>query len=423
MSSPLPPPLRVRLFLYAVPSDVAVLASLSTQWHNPRPWDQLTEDTHYSCDLARRYAEGGGLDFPRLRAGIASRDFRKELLREMMLGLLPRVNPPIVAGSYALHAWIRASECRSLPWTTGDIDVWIANSTNSSHMSSVLETGAYALYGVVLVCGTRYDAIKKYDAQGERTPGQRDSICRVAHVSDLYFSVDDPSSVRFASKEACFSRAQRRAASACQCSALVDILVRALQAKWQRLLPKRGESVDVDVPSPYDSRKWLRRWQAAFPRMLGRVRGEHIFEAYELLRAVAGNWTPERMPGIELSAAQMHNFGKFAWYEDFLCTFCRTTEKSPPNTDKISLISVVGGRTDGRGVRTQIKDQDILNRFDIDVCRCGFYAKERKVFLTAPEVRGRIAARMATMATAASLDARAKTRMEKYKGRGFVFLG
>lgn len=201
---------------YLFPTDVssfivATTFSTSTKRQSQASWKHLTQNHFYIHAIANHYFASSfpnrGLDFILLCAGVFTQELRRQLAYEsilLCLSLSSHVTQPsrrttaekapLIAGSYALHHWMNTTEGTTPPWDPGDVDIWIPNMTGTTLIAAELRSIVFRRYGIVLVKGSQYSTL--YGSGGTRQLGPRDGTCRVAHMCNLTFNLDDPYSLR-----------------------------------------------------------------------------------------------------------------------------------------------------------------------------------------------------------------------------------
>ena len=427
----LPLAVHARLLPYVLPCDISSVHCVSKYYASVKHWEVVTaEEACYIFNVAEYFlSERRGLDFSRLRGGSENKELRRDLLRTMIIRLVPPVASecvPIVAGSYALHTWLRFSEQKAPLWTPGDIDVWLPNMSTSTSVSNILRESAYSICGVTLVCEVKYSTSNNYTLSKSTAAKIKDAKCTVANVCDLSFSVDDPNAASFAGKD---KRIKRDGTDDRWHKLAIDTCLATLSLSWKSVMPKRNQIATFHMPirTCRNWRKWFRTWQQKYGQMVRRHgRNNWNLEGYSFLRNIAGNWIAgdDCVPGIVISEKQKKEIEAFSWckeYRDLMCTE-NLQRKSNVLKEKISLISVVPSRTKDDRVRKMITHQDILDRFDIDICQCGFYFDKSSLkFLIKPDIRMSIQKRVAKVIHACPTASRSSVRLDKYKDRGFRF--
>lgn len=140
--------------VYMEPRDVASAMCVCTHT-SPRPWtlvlcQALAPNYVANAVTMLMHRTRGVLDMQRIFSGLHASALRRAVFRECLLRLIPDrswaphrpnvergtvastlVRPSdgenVVAGSCALHEYIRQTENRTPDWTPGDIDVWVPN--------------------------------------------------------------------------------------------------------------------------------------------------------------------------------------------------------------------------------------------------------------------------------------------------------
>lgn len=450
---------------------VATTSSMSTKRQMQASWKHLAENYFYVHAIANHYFASSlpqkGLDFSRLSAGICTQELRRNLVHESILLCISQVTRPpqrakteqvpLIAGSYALHHWMHMTEGTSPPWAPGDVDIWIPNTMDTILIAAELRSLVFCRYGIVLAYASQYSTI--YESQGMRQLGPRDGTCRVAHMCNLTFNVDDPYSLLSPNVDPAL---KKRRETACLSPMkeqsmhvryfLEDIITTILNHSSHHL-PARNEfhalaRMHCRTRAIDD---WLQGLPGLCTGMNSSTRCSSVsVSSYMFLRYIAVNWIDHNsisapsQPYIQLSHYHKQQIERMPWFEQYNKLVCGGNpsplvhQSLSQQICKVSLIAVIGsqifpvpyGIHTRRAWRNVVSHLDILDRFDISICMCGFYISQeegahanRHVFVLSDKVKEHISTRKGHIMPYLHInDKRRIMRIAKYKERGFAII-
>ena len=183
-----------------------------------------------------------------------------------------------------------------------------------------------------------------------------------------------------------------------------------LENRW----PNREPYIREEVPSRFASFCHLRK---RLPELFTR---KGSMNGWVFAWGVLMNWKH-----IEIFGCWRHSYKtrllKLPWFARLALLGARCLDLKQPlhQSSKISLISVASSR----GARdAHVSIYDILERFDIDVCKCGFtWNACGKTFVLSEKTQRSITARRARIVWPTKLASREGLRQAKYVARGFEF--